>query len=577
MNFIRKRVLEYKKLLVSSLVLATINQLFSLVNPQIFRILIDEYANKVAELDQSTFVQWILFWSAVSVWAALVSRTAKTFQDYYVNTMSQKIWANVYIEGVEYAFGLPYRVFEDRQSGSLLDKLLKARTDIQKVLNSLIQSVFLTGIGMLFVLVYAFWVNRMIWLMFLTLVPILAYSTIKISSGIKGAQTKIVKISSELSGSTVENIKNVTLIKSLWLEAQESKHLASVNQQLIDLEIDKLKLVKRLSFSQGTIIQFLRTVLQAVMLWFVYTWAISVWEFFSLLFYSFLIFNPLYELPTVAQNIQEAKASSKTLQDIFALKLEADQQLGTKITHVTDIAVKDVTFAYTDTPAVSNISWEVHAGETIAFVWPSGAGKSTVLKLLSGLYIADSGDIYINNTKILDISLRSFKSHLGIVAQDAQLFTGTIRHNLKFVAPAASDEDCIQALKYAQLRDMVADHADGLDAKIGEWWLKLSWWQKQRLAIARALLRNPDVLIFDEATSSLDSIVEWKITETIKDISTHQPDLMMILVAHRLSTVMHADRIYVLEAGHIVESGTHQELLEEKWLYYALWRQQGGR
>jgi len=559
-----------------SLLLAIVNQLFSLVSPQIFRLLVDNYATKIAEFTELSYVKWVWTLLLIGVLAAGVSRVAKTFQDYYVSLMSQTIGSKLYAEWIGHAFSLPYKEFEDRQSGALLDKLQKARLDIQNLLNSFINTVFLTSIGMLIVLVYAFYVHRLIGTVFSIMVPILAWTTMLISKKIRKSQAFIVKKSAELSWATVENIKNVTLIKSLWLEQQEIEHLTWVNNQLIDLEIDKIKLIKTLSFSQGTMINFLRSLLQFIMLWLVFRWYISLGEFFGLLFYSFLMFNPLYELPTVATNFQEAKASSETLEEIFALEPEKKKEWARVLDHVSSLEARNISFAYEEDNALQNLSRQVEKGETIAFVWPSGSGKSTMIKLLCGLYVAQSWDLLINGVSVDDIDHGSIKHHLGIVAQDTQLFSGTIKENLLFVQPDASEEDCLVALKQAQLWEMVQGKEKWLETRIGEGWLKLSWGQKQRLAIARALLRRPDLLVFDEATSSLDSIVEGKITETIKSIAEKNDHLITILVAHRLSTVMHADRIYVLEWGEMVESGNHSELLEKNGLYSALWRQQGG-
>ncbi len=576
MNLILLYLRKYRKLLTIALGLAVINQVFSLVSPQIMRIFMDQYATNLDAYTQETFIRWVIKRTLIAIGAAWISRIAKAFQDYYVSLMSQTIGSRLYAEWVSHSFSLPYRVFEDRQSGSLLDKLLKARTDIQNLLNSLISTVFITWVGILIVTVYAYRVHRRIGALFSLMVPLLAWTTMWISRRIRWSQKKIVKKSAELSGSTVENIKNVTLIKSLWLEKQEVDHLTSVNEELIGLEIDKLKIIKVLNFSQWTLINTLRNILQAVMLWMIFTWKISIGEFFSLLFYSFLLFNPLYRLPEVARYVQEARASSETLQQIFNLEKERHTEQGKHIEKISAIECKDITFSYDDVNAIKEISRKLEPGETIAFVGPSGSWKSTILKLLAGLYEPNTWEVLINHLKAKDVARSSVKQRLWVVSQDTQLFTGTVRQNLTFVAPHATDERCREVLANAKLFDFVKDHADWLDARIGEWWLKLSWWQKQRLAIARALLRDPDVLIFDEATSALDSLIEAEITETIKQIAEKNKSLMTILVAHRLSTIMHADTILVLEKGSIVERWKHDELVKKKGLYYAMWRQQSG-
>lgn len=284
----------------------------------------------------------------------------------------------------------------------------------------------------------------------------------------------------------------------------------------------------------------------------------------------------MYLLPDVVKNRQEARASSQTLQEILDLPQETHTDAGHCIESIQSLCFDDVTFAYDDETAVENIDFALHAGQTIAFVGPSGAGKSTILKLITWLYQPQSWYMRLNQLDARDVARTSVKKRLGVVAQETQLFTWSVRENLRFVAPDATDEQCRKVLEQAELADLIRSHDRGLDALIGEWWFKLSGGQKQRLAIARALLRDPDILIFDEATSALDSLVESHITETIKDITTDNQHLMTILVAHRLSTVMHADVIYVLEDGKIIETWSHDELLATQWLYAALWRQQVG-
>src|SRR6185369_6592554 len=247
------------------------------------------------------------------------------------------------------------------------------------------------------------------------------------------------------------------------------------------------------------------------------------------------------------------------------------------VTTVTRIAFDDVVFRHqtATTNALDGISFAARSGETIAFVGPSGSGKTTLVKLLVGLYRPKTGDIRYDGKSINDVDLDQLRGQIGMVSQDTQLFSGTIRDNLLFVNPAATDEECLDVLNKAACHTLLARADKGLDTVIGEGGVKVSGGEKQRLSIARALLRHPKLLVFDEATSSLDSLTEEEISVTIRDVSMRK-DLIAILIAHRLSTVFHADRIYVLERGSIIESGRHEDLLAMKGLYYAMWRQQIG-
>jgi ATP-binding cassette subfamily B protein len=264
------------------------------------------------------------------------------------------------------------------------------------------------------------------------------------------------------------------------------------------------------------------------------------------------------------------------LDEILKLKKEAKPEHPVSIGNIREVAFEDVSFAYPSgqEQALTNIGIRIPSGQTIALVGPSGSGKTSIIKLLVGLYMANQGQVEFNGVNINDLDKELLRTHIGFVSQDTQLFAGSIRDNLLFVKPDATDEECKLALEGASAMRIIERSQTGLDTKIGEGGLKLSGGEKQRLSIARALLRDPDLIIFDEATSSLDSLTEQEITDTIKQIKQNRPNLITVLVAHRLSTIVHADTIYVLEKGHIAESGSHEALLQKPGLYSALWRQQ---
>jgi ATP-binding cassette subfamily B protein len=271
-------------------------------------------------------------------------------------------------------------------------------------------------------------------------------------------------------------------------------------------------------------------------------------------------------------------ASSGALQEVLALPASVKPEDPKTLAKIETIDFSKVTFSYAtrEAAAVLDVSFSAKQGETIAFAGLSGSGKSTLIKLIAGLYSPTSGTIWFNGTDSATIDFDALRRKIGLVAQETQLFAGTIRDNLLFVNPDASEKACLESLRAASAIQLVERGEKGLDTKIGEGGIKLSGGERQRLAIARALLRRPEILVFDEATSSLDSLTERDITATIKEIGKESP-LIKILVAHRLSTIAHADRIYVLQAGAIVESGRHEDLLVGNGLYSALWREQIAR
>jgi ATP-binding cassette subfamily B protein len=294
-------------------------------------------------------------------------------------------------------------------------------------------------------------------------------------------------------------------------------------------------------------------------------------------FYIFFIFGPMQELGNIIISYREAQASLNNLEELFKRPVERKPINPEHISSVKNLRFDDVSFQHQSAtrPALENISFEVKLGETVAFVGPSGSGKTTLVKLLVGLYHPVTGSIFYNDKPDSTIEFDELRSQIGFVTQDTQLFSGTIKENLLFVNPYATDADIEEVLQKAACQTLLSRAENGIDTMIGEGGLKLSGGERQRLSIARALLRKPRLMIFDEATSALDSLTEDEISKTIRHI-TDQREHITIMIAHRLSTIMHADRIFVLEKGRIIETGTHYNLLEEKGLYYAMWRQQIG-
>jgi ATP-binding cassette, subfamily B, bacterial len=568
---------NYWKLLALALVLAAINQVFSLLDPLVFRHVIDEYATQSDKYTTSEFFNGVIKLLALAVGVAFVSRVAKNFQDYYTNVIIQKLGAKIYSDGLEHSLKLPYQVFEDQRSGETLGKLQKVRSDVERIMNLGIGVIFTTLIGIVFVTIYAISIYWLIAPVYFSMIPIIAIVSSSLSKKIKKMQGVIVKETTALAGSTTESLRNIELVKSLGLAKQEINRLNGTTGKILQLELKKVKYVRSLSFIQGTIINFLRTSLAFLMLYLIFRHEITMGQYFSLYIYSFFIFGPLQELGTFINTYREAEVSLKNFSDIMNTPPEAKPLNPVPVGNINELSFRSVSFQHQSatTKALSGISFGVHRGETVAFVGPSGSGKTTLVKLLVGLYQPQTGSILYNDTQSSDIDLDQLRERIGFVTQDTQLFSGSIRENLLFVRPNATDEECMNVMKRAACDSLLARATHGLDTVIGEGGVKVSGGEKQRLSIARALLRKPQVLVFDEATSALDSLTEEEITKTIREVS-ERGEQITILIAHRLSTIMHADKIFVLERGEIVESGKHQDLLNEKGLYYAMWRQQIG-
>jgi ATP-binding cassette subfamily B protein len=560
-----------------ALLLAAVNQIFSLLDPLIFRYIIDRYATKFHQYTTGQFVRGVSLLLGAAVGVAFVSRVAKNFQDYFVNVVTQRTGAQLYADGVERSLSLPYAVFEDQRSGETLGKLQKVRTDVERFIAAFVNILFTATVGVVFVTIYALRVNWIIAPAFLLTVPLLGGISSVLSRKIKSIQKTIVAETTALAGATTESLRNIELVKTLGLARQEIGRLNTTTDKILKLELKKVRYLRSLSFLQGTAVNLLRTSILFLMLYLIFTQRITVGQFFSLFIYSFFVFGPLQELGNIINIYRETEASLNNLEEILQIPPERKPVNAIPVGNLESLEFEDVTFQHrtANRAAVCDVSFRLERGETVAFVGPSGAGKTTLVKLLVGLYQPHSGVIRYNGIDADQIDPDELRAQIGFVTQDTQLFSGTIRENLLFVRPEATDAECLDVLHRAAADSLLARADKGLDTLIGEGGVKVSGGEKQRLSIARALLRRPRLLVFDEATSALDSITEEEITRTIRDVG-QRSDVMTILIAHRLSTVMHAERIYVLERGRIVEQGDHASLVARTGLYYALWRQQIG-
>ncbi len=578
---------QHKKYLALALVLAAINQCFSLCDSIITGKLINKFSTPHIEEGAThywrvgasfqEFTSNLLFFLGLSIGAAMMSRIAKNFQDYFSNIVIQRTGAQMYTDGIKKALSLPYKDFEDQRSGETLGKLQKVKSDTERFVNLFIALIFQSLIGIIFVFIYAISIHWLLGPLYLATVPVIASISSFLGKKIKTISKQILGETTALAGATTESLRNIELVKSLGLIEQEEKRLNATTLKILGLELKKVRFIRSLSFIQGTTVHLVRTALVFMLYCFVFDGVIKIGDLITLMFFSFFIFNPLQELGNVIAVYNETKVSMDNYAKLINSESEEVPLKPSKLGEINEVFFKEVFFGHNTTNgyAVKNINLHIKSGQTIAFVGPSGSGKTTLVKLLLGLYKPNQGKVLYNNIESTDINLTELRMQLGLVSQDSQLFSGTIRDNLLFVKPTASDAEILEVLKKAACDNLLTRAKDGIMTTIGEGGIKLSGGEKQRLSIARALLRSPKLLIFDEATSALDSLTEEEISGTIRELSATKSQIT-ILIAHRLSTIMHADKIIVLEQGNIVEQGKHDDLLQEKGLYYAMWRQQIG-
>ena len=574
----------YKWLIALTLLLATVNTVFSLIDPIIFGRIIKLSQEINTRQENNNPYGWDEFFKTtltlllMSMGTAMVSRIAKNFQDYFANVVIQKFGARIFTDGLQHAMKLPYQEFEDQRSGETLSVLTKVRTDTEKFINYFLNAMFAILVGITFVFVYAsIYIHWSVPIAYVVGIALLSIATNLLSKKVKQIQKNIVSSTTSLAGTTTESLRNIELVKSLGLTQQEVKRLNADTYKILGLELTKVKRIRSISFLQGTLVNTLRQIILFLLMYLIFKDRMQPHEMVTMQFFSFFIFGPLQEIGNIILSYREAEASISNYHKLMEKEPEKIPSEPIHLGAIETLQFNKVGFQHITAKqkAIDDISFSVQRGETVAFVGPSGSGKTTLMKLLVGLYRPQEGKILYNGLDENEINFEDLRKQIGFVTQDTQLFSGTIKENLLFVNPTATEAEIQHALDQSSCHSLLQRADNGINSVIGEGGLKLSGGEKQRISIARALLRNPRVLLFDEATSALDSITEEEITETIRSISSRKEQITL-LIAHRLSTIMHADRIYVLEKGEIVETGSHDELIALKGLYYAMWRQQIG-
>ena len=486
MKLLVKYLKKYKSLVILSLVLAAINQVFSMFDPVILRYIIDDYATKFDQYTRMQFFKGVGLLLAMGIGSAFISRVAKNFQDYYINLITQRLGAQIYADGIKHSLGLPYQVFEDKRSGETLGVLQKVRTDVEKLITASVNVLYGTLIGIIFVTIYSFTIHWIIFPVYIVTAPLIGFISSKLSKKIKKVQKNIVSETTALAGTTTESLRNIEIVKSLGLSQQEINRLNSTTEKILGLELKKVKYIRSLSFIQGTMVNFLRTSILFIMLYLIFSRVITAGEFFSLYIYSFFIFGPLQELGNIINVYRESEVSLDNFKDILDTPLEKKPENPISIGNIETFEFDDVSFKHqsASSNALSDISFSTQIGETVAFVGPSGAGKSTLVKMLVGLYSPHTGTIKYNGVPGDQIEFEQLRRQIGFVTQDTQLFAGTIRENLLFVNPDATDADVLDALNKASCQNLLARADKGINSMIGEGGVKVSGGEKQRISIA---------------------------------------------------------------------------------------------
>lgn len=463
----------------------------------------------------------------------------------------------------------------NRQTGGLSRDIDRGTSGISFLMRFMVFNIIPTLIEIVMV-VSILLINYGIWFALITLMSILLYVAYSVFA--TDWRTRFIRAANKADSSSntraIDSLLNYETVKYFTNEEYEAK---AYDQQLASWE--KAKMQNRLSLfalngGQAFIISCSMTAMLALAAYQVTHQQMTLGDFVLINAFMMQLFIPLNFLGFVYREIKGSLANIEHMFDLMLRKPKVEDKVDAKQLTLSkaEIVFENISFAYNDKRSIiKNLSFTIKSGQKVAVVGESGSGKSTLVKLLFRFYDCGNGSINIDGQNICDVSQHSLRSHIGIVPQDTVLFNDTLFANVQYGNPDADKSAVMNAFDMAHLSDFVKRLPDGIDTVVGERGLKLSGGEKQRVAIARTILKNPRILVFDEATSSLDSQSEQAILSAIKEVAEHRTSLV---IAHRLSTIVDADNIIVMRHGEIVEQGTHQELLAKKGHYNSMWQLQ---
>ncbi|MCK7551260.1 ABC transporter ATP-binding protein [Marinobacter goseongensis] len=571
----------YRRQIIAAATCSVINKLFDIAPEILIGVAIDVVVNKeasfVAGLGFETAQEQITILAILTffIWAG-ESLFEYLFQILWRN-LAQRLQSDLRQDAYEHAQRLDMSFFEARSSGQLVATMNDDVNQLERFLdggaNAMIQVVVtVIAVGAVF-----FVLSPLIALLAFTPIPLIIWGAFYFQRKAGPLYADVREKVGDLSSRLANNLGGIATIKSFTAETREARRLKESSEAYVEANRRAIRIssafipIIRMAILAGFLATFTVGGMMAL------SGDLNVGAYGVLVFLTQRLLWPLTGLAEVIDLFERAMASTRRILDLLSEPVHVRDAAGKALSEPVqgEVTLNKVSFHYPSSGAgICDIDLHVPAGNTLALVGATGSGKSTLIKLLLRFYDPSHGDIRIDGQPIQGISLKSLRKAIGLVSQDVYLFEGSIRDNLTYGKPDASDSEIIDAAKTAEAWSFIEALPDGLDTPVGERGIRLSGGQRQRLSLARALLKNPPILVLDEATSAVDNETEAAIQRSLKRIGHNRT---VIMIAHRLSTIVDADTIAVVDAGTVVESGTHQQLLDHDGAYAAQWRVQTGQ
>lgn len=566
-KFIYKRVTGDWLMLILGFLALIITALIDFKIPQITKNIIDDV---IPNKDMALLMQYVLL---LIIFAASLS-LLNFISTYVISKVSQKAITSLKEELFQHTIYLDSAYFEDSKTGDLMERF---GSDVRN-LQDLISANTLARLSdiLTFTIVYIFMLrtDAKLTLMITVTLPLIFFVNRFFNKKIKSAYRKVRSSSSKLNNTLLQSLSTISLVKNSCAEDFELEQFSDASNENTEMTIEAIKLQAIYS----PLIEFINYIGLAIVLWYgsylVIGESITVGILISYISYLKMLQSPIKSFSSMINRFQQALVSYERIQDLMLVSptIKNSEQPVHVANMNNSIVFDDVSFSYTQGGEVLNsINFEIPRGKMTALVGSSGSGKTSITKLITRLYDVSSGNIYFDGTSIKDIDLSDLRNMVAIVTQNVELIDGSIKENILYGNSNSSIEELEQAIDKAALRPLIDALEQGYDTQIGERGLKLSGGERQRIAIARAFLKGASILILDEATASLDNESELHIQESLNKLMVGRTSLV---IAHRLSTIHNADNILVLEYGKIVESGNHQELIEQSGRYSSLYKAQ---